>query len=164
MPGSDSSRPYADIRRTQRHDDECVCLRSSRLAATPFRDGGQGHQLQVGINYRMQRRSKRHWNWLLKLAAPGMKLVAWFSSRLEDTRALGVVQDCSTATILHPTGMYAPGFSSDRCREQGLSPPISFQDCRSEDFSTSTRTLSELLLRRDYVRSFAAALPTRNRH
>jgi hypothetical protein len=32
-----------------------------------------------------------------------MKLVAWFPSRLEDTRALAVVQDCSTATILEST-------------------------------------------------------------
>jgi hypothetical protein len=54
-----------------------------------------------------------------------MKLVAWFPSSLEDTRALAVVQDCSTATILESTGIYAPGFSPDRCREQGLSLPIS---------------------------------------
>ena len=119
MSGSDCSRPSADIPRTQRHDDECVDLHSSRLAATPFRDGGQRHPPQVGITYRMQRRSRRHRSWLLKLAAPEMKLVASFPSSLEDTRALAVVQDCSTATILKSAGIYAPGFSPDRCREQG---------------------------------------------
>jgi hypothetical protein len=67
----------------------------------------------------MQRTSRQHRNWLLKLAAPEMKLVAWFPSSLEDTRALAVVQDCTTATILESTGIYAPGFSPDRCREQG---------------------------------------------
>src|ERR1700751_5993014 len=101
MSGSDCSRSYADIPRTQRHD-ECVDLRSSRLAATPFRDGGQRHPPQVGITYRIQRRSRRHRNWLLKLAAPEMKVGAWFPSSLEDTRALAVVQDCTTATILEP--------------------------------------------------------------